>query len=176
MLSIDGERIYLKELQESDLRGVHNYASHRISSRYQAWGPNTEEDSLDFVKKAVEDGRRKPRTRFMFVIIRKRDDKLIGAVDLTIKDRHNGAGTIGYIIHPDWWGNGFATEASKLLIHYGLRELKLHRIYATCSPENLASIKVLEKIGMTLEGRMRGHLKMKEGWRDSLLYSILEDD
>ncbi|MGD6967487.1 GNAT family N-acetyltransferase [Rossellomorea vietnamensis] len=176
MLKIDGERIYLKELEQSDWRGVHSYASHELSSRYQVWGPNTEEESITFVKLAVEDGRRKPRTRFIFVIIHQGDDKVIGAVELTIKDIHNGAGAIGYIIHPDWWRNGFATEASKLLIHYGFRELKLHRIQATCNPENIASIKVLEKIGMTREGRMRDHLKMKEGWRDSLLYSILEDD
>ncbi|MGD6802799.1 MULTISPECIES: GNAT family N-acetyltransferase [Rossellomorea] len=176
MLKIDGDRIYLKELEQSDWRGVHSYASHELSSRYQAWGPNTEEDSLNFVREAVADCRRIPRTRFLFVIIHKGDDKVIGAVDLTIKDIHNRAGAMGYIIHPDSWGNGYATEASKQLIHYGFRELKLHRIYATCNPENIASIKVLEKNGMTREGRMRDHLKIKEGWRDSLLYSILEDD
>lgn len=69
-----------------------------------------------------------------------------------------------------------ATEAARLLIDFGFKELHLHRIYATCDPRNIASYKVMEKLGLTFEGRMRENLLIKDGWRDSLLYSILETD
>jgi RimJ/RimL family protein N-acetyltransferase len=71
---------------------------------------------------------------------------------------------------------GFATEVAKLLIEFGFRELNLHRIYATCDPRNIGSSKVLEKIGMSKEGRIREDLLIKDGWRDSLLFSILEQE
>jgi RimJ/RimL family protein N-acetyltransferase len=71
---------------------------------------------------------------------------------------------------------GYATEVSKLLIEFGFETLNLHRIFATCDPRNVGSYKVLEKIGMTKEGRIREDLLLKDGWRDSLLYSILEQE
>ncbi len=71
---------------------------------------------------------------------------------------------------------GYATEVSKLLIEFGFETLNLHRIFATCDLRNVGSYKVLEKIGMTKEGRIREDLLLKDGWRDSLLYSILEQE
>jgi RimJ/RimL family protein N-acetyltransferase len=47
---------------------------------------------------------------------------------------------------------------------------------ATCDPRNVASARVLEKVGMTYEGRMRHTLLLRDGWRDSDVYSILETD
>ncbi len=71
---------------------------------------------------------------------------------------------------------GFATEVSQMLIRIGFEELNLHRIFATCDPRNIGSKKVLEKNKMTKEGRIRESLLLKDGWRDSLLYSILEQE
>lgn len=88
----------------------------------------------------------------------------------------NSPNTFGNIINPDFWGMGYATEVAKLLIKLGFREFNLHRIYATCDPRNIGSSKVLEKIGMIFEGRMRENLLMKDEWRDSLLYSILDKE
>lgn len=68
---------------------------------------------------------------------------------------------------------GVATEAAAMIIEFGFNDLELHRIYANCAPENGSSQKVLEKLGMSFEGRMRENLLLKEGWRDSNLYSIL---
>jgi [ribosomal protein S5]-alanine N-acetyltransferase len=73
-------------------------------------------------------------------------------------------------------GKGDCNGCSTLLIGFGFHQLKLHRIYATCDPRNIGSIRVLEKAGMTKEGRIRGDLLMKDGWRDSLLFSVLENE
>ncbi|MGE7623855.1 GNAT family N-acetyltransferase [Viridibacillus sp. NPDC096237] len=63
-----------------------------------------------------------------------------------------------------------------ILIEFGFGTLNLHRIFATCDPRNVGSSKVLKKIGMTKEGRIREDLLLKDGWRDSLLYSIIEHE
>ncbi|MCJ7842418.1 GNAT family N-acetyltransferase [Lederbergia sp. NSJ-179] len=62
------------------------------------------------------------------------------------------------------------------MIGFGFGELKLHRIYATCDQRNIGSARVLEKVGMIKGGRIREHLLIKDEWRDSYLYSILEQE
>ncbi len=173
---IYGERVLLRDVNENDWSDVHQYASQSIVCKYQPWGPNTIKESQTFVNEAIVDLKKNPRTRFVFAIIVKQLEKMIGVVELNIRDGINRNGEVGYIIHPEYWGQGFATEAAKLIVNYSFTELNMHRIYATCDPRNVGSSKVLEKIGMTLEGRMRQDLLLKDGWRDSLLYSILEDE
>lgn len=172
--SLSNERLLLREFTTSDWIGVHTYASQEIVCRYQPWGPNTEKDSQHFVNQAIKDSAQHPRTRFVFAIIY--DEILIGAGEFNIRDFTNKVGEIGYIVNPDYWGKGIATEVATLLIDFGFGELKLHRIYATCDPRNIGSSRVLEKVGMTKEGRLREGLLMKDGWRDSSLYSVLEHE
>ena len=95
---------------------------------------------------------------------------MIGAAEFNIRDCGNKTGEIGYIVNPNYLGIGYATEVAKLLIGFGFKEFNFHRIYATCDPRNVASSKVLEKIGMIKEDRMREDLVMKDGWHDSFLY------
>lgn len=173
---ISSDRVYLREMTEEDWVDVHAYASQERVSLYQPWGPNSEDDTKAFVQQILEDARKENRTRYVLAIIHKEHDQLIGAGELTIKDEQNGSGEIGYIVHPDYWGQGYATEAAVLLLTFGFERCALHRIAATCDPRNSRSAKVLEKVGMTKEGRIRHHIKLKEGWRDSFLYSVLEDE
>ncbi|MEI2666987.1 GNAT family protein [Rossellomorea sp. LJF3] len=172
--NLSNERLWLREFTTSDWMGVHTYASQDIVCQYQPWGPNTEKDSQDFVNQAIKDSRQNQRTRFVFAIIY--DEMLIGAGELNIRSFTNKVGEIGYIVNPDYWGKGIATDVATLLIDFGFRERKLHRIFATCDPRNIGSSKVLEKVGMTKEGRIREDLLMKDGWRDSSLYSVLEHE
>ncbi|MGD6992015.1 GNAT family N-acetyltransferase [Sutcliffiella horikoshii] len=173
-ISLSNERLSLREFTLRDWIEVHKYASQDIVCQYQPWGPNKEEDSKDFVNQVIKDSTREPRTRFVFAIIYNKF--MIGAGELNIRDFTNKVGEVAYIVNPDYWGKGVATEVATLLIDFGFEELKLHRIYATCDPRNIGSSKVLEKVGMTKEGRIREDLLIKDGWRDSLLYSILEHE
>ncbi|WP_188385741.1 GNAT family N-acetyltransferase [Ornithinibacillus halotolerans] len=164
----------LRELVESDWIDVHKYASQEIVSQYQAWGPNSTEQSIAYVDQAIKDAKEQPRLRFVFAVIH--NNRLVGASELNIRDVTNKVGEVSYIIHPAYWGKGFATEVATLLVDFGFTKLQLHRIYATCDPRNTGSIQVLKKTGMTLEGRIREHMLIKDGWRDSFLYSILEHE
>ena len=59
---------------------------------------------------------------------------------------------LGYRFHQKYWSQGFATESARAMMDYGFEELKLDRIIAKAMPENLASIKVLQKLKMTFRG------------------------
>ncbi|MBP1996206.1 GNAT family N-acetyltransferase [Paenibacillus eucommiae] len=169
-----GNRVYLREFIFTDWKDVQKYASQAIVCRFQPWGPNNEEQTQAYVNQILEDSKKAPRTRFVFAIIEQSTGNMIGAGEFNIKSTTNKSGEIAYIVHPDYWGKGIATEVAKLLVNFGFKEFHLHRIYATCDPRNIGSAKVLQKVGMTQEGKLRGALLIKDGWRDSLIFGILE--
>ncbi len=108
--------------------------------------------------------------------IRARDaDGLIGGIGLSITARHK-RGHLGYWLGADHWGRGYATEAARAVLRYGFQELSLHRIEAAHYPRNAASGRVLTKIGMRLEGVMRGDLLKGDVFEDSVMYAILATD
>jgi len=73
-------------------------------------------------------------------------------------------------------GRGYATEAAYALFKYGFHELQLHRMFATCRPDNTASERVMEKLGMAKEGELREHFDAKAKWPRSLISSILANE
>ncbi|MED1864882.1 GNAT family protein [Fictibacillus nanhaiensis] len=169
-------RILFREIVAEDWRSIHQYASQEIVSQYQPWGPNLENDSIAYVNEVMNDAKKNPRIRYAFAIVENHSKKLIGAGELQITSLTNRVGEIGYVIHPDYWGKGFATETGQLLLKFGFEDVQLHRIFATCDPRNKASEKVLMKLDMKLEGKMRENILLKDGWRDSLLFSMLEHE
>ncbi|MEU4704634.1 GNAT family N-acetyltransferase [Nonomuraea dietziae] len=101
---------------------------------------------------------------------------VVGMGELHVRSRGNRQGEITYVVHPRFWGQGVGTEIGRELLSRGFEELDLHRIYATCDPRNLGSARVLSKLGMTWEGRHRHTTLIRDGWRDSELFSILEEE
>lgn len=173
---MDKPNIYLREFEFEDWKAVHRYASQEKACIYQPWGPNNEDQTKEFLYKIIKDSLEEPHTRYAFAVELKGNGIVIGAGELNIRDEGNRIGEISYIINPEYWGRGYATEAAKLLLYFGFSSLNLHRILATCDPRNTASSRVLEKVGMKYEGRMREVLLIRDGWRDSSLYSILEKE
>lgn len=74
------------------------------------------------------------------------------------------------------WGVGYGTETVRALLGLGFEELGLHRVWAARSPLNTVSKSVLDRAGMTEEGRIRHHVHVRGAWRDSLVHSIIEDE
>jgi RimJ/RimL family protein N-acetyltransferase len=83
---------------------------------------------------------------------------------------------IWFKIHAKFWAQGYATEALISVQKYAFEKLGLHRIEAGCAVNNIGSIKVLGKAGMTREGRGRQVLPLQSGWSDIFEYAILESD
>lgn len=127
-----------------------------------------------FVTEAMVDAAENKRARFCLVVEYK--GQVIGAGELRVTDWYNECAEIGYVLHPAYWGQGFATEIANILLAFGFEQLDMHRIFATCDPENIASFKVMEKVGFQSEGRIRDHMRINGGWRDSLVYSMLSDE
>jgi RimJ/RimL family protein N-acetyltransferase len=169
-------RLLLRDFVEADWEAVHGYARLPEVVRYMPWGPNTEQDTRDFVGRALTAQAAAPRASFELAVIWRESGRLIGGCGLTVQSKLHRVGEIGYCLHPDFWGRGCAAEAAGALLALGFEPLQLHRIQASCDPENRASRRVLEKLGMQLEGRLRQNLLLRGQWRDSLLWSVLEHE
>jgi ribosomal-protein-alanine N-acetyltransferase len=176
MQAIQTERLTLREFREEDWKSAHDYASDPQVVRYMEWGPNTEEESKNFIQRALANQNEQPRKNFTLAIILKATNKLIGGCGIYVSNPANQEGYIGYVLNRKFWRQGYATEAAQALLKFGFNQLKLHRIFATCDPENIASAHVMEKIGMQQEGHIREHKWAKGKWRDSLLYAILDHE
>ncbi|GIM92213.1 GNAT family N-acetyltransferase [Paractinoplanes toevensis] len=164
--------VRLRPLVFEDWPLVHGWAKLPEMSRYQTWGPNTEAQTQSFVRESSALWHSRPQTSYPHAILL--DDEVVGIADLHL--RGPWAGEIGYGIHPDRWGRGIATAAARELLRMAFTERGRHRVYATCDPRNMASARVLVKIGMTYEGRMRETMRVGDGWRDSDQYAILEQE
>jgi ribosomal-protein-alanine N-acetyltransferase len=111
---------------------------------------------------------------FDLAIERISDSRVLGLVTL-VRGDHYGA-EIGYALGVEHRGQGYATEAAKGLLAYGFRELRLHRVKAATTSANVASRRVMERLGMREEGRLR-EAKFSDGeWLDDLYYGILADE
>jgi ribosomal-protein-alanine N-acetyltransferase len=167
------DRLVLRELEEADWRAVHSYASDSEVVRYMDWGPNAEDDTKKFIQRATEGRREQPRRNYELAIVLKQDGTLIGGCSIHVSHPNNREGWIGCCLSRNFWRQGYATETAKALLRFGFDQLNLHRIFALCDPENLASAHVLEKVGMRQEGCFRERKFRKGKWHDELLYAII---
>lgn len=167
-------RLICRNFQTDDFEAIHDYASRMEVVRYMLWGPNTVNETELFIKESMVAINKKPRRRYELALLDKKSRDVVGAVALYIMPHE--VGEIGYSIRPKYWGRGYATEATKGLIEYSFRQLNLNRIQGTCDIRNRASARVLIKSGLTREGVMREHMKLRDGWRSSFLFSILKKE
>ena len=167
-------RLILREFTLEDFSAVHTYASDEIVTRYTDWGPNSVEDTEEFFREALSATMAEPRDSYLFAITINQSP-VIGCARLGVVSRADRVGDLGYLLNVNFWGQGIATEATQRLLAFGFGELGLHRIFATCHPDNIGSSRVLEKTGFQLEGRLKDDKLVRGAYRDSLLYAILEN-
>ena len=106
--------------------------------------------------------------RAVFAITSRESDRLVGAVGLTI-NKSQGRGELGYWIAVECWGRGYATEAATRVMELGFQELGLRRIQARHFDVNLASGRVMEKLGMRREATLRRHVRKGEEVHDVVM-------
>lgn len=175
-MMIETDRLIIRDFTLEDIDKVHLYAKDEKVVRFMEWGPNTYEETEAFVNYAIEEAAKEKRSKYDLAIICKDSNELIGGVALSESDEKNRVAVVGYTLNPKFWGKGYATEASRRMIEYGFEVHKFHRIEATCDVRNRGSARVLEKSGLKLEGVIREHILLRDGWRNSNLYSILNHE
>lgn len=126
---------------------------------------------LDNLIKGINEGK-----SFVWSVIDKSENRVIGIVNLHSYYKKDRAAGIGAVINREYWGKGIASEALKEVISFGFETLKLIRIEGKCEANNIASEKILKKLGMTYEGTLRKEVIIKGTSRDAKVYSLLNEE
>ncbi|MCL2810606.1 MAG: GNAT family N-acetyltransferase [Clostridia bacterium] len=166
---LETTRLILRPLTPDDFETVHAWAGNPANTRYMAWGPNTEQETQDFLALA--------QTGKDFAVVEKETGRLIGSCGI-YTDNANDTGELGWILHMDYWKQGYGTELGKELIRYGFETLKVRRLFAPCAAANYGSCRVMERNGMRREAL---HLKafwarVDNQWVDKAVYAILAEE
>lgn len=178
--SLETERLILKQYQLPDWQ---DWASLRKQSKsmLQPWEPTWSWDVLSkkSFKKRVDynlENWQKDKS-YALLCWRKEDDVLVGGVTLSdIRRSIYGAGILGYWCGRPFLRQGYTFEAVQRTIEFAFTDLNLQRLGATCMPENIGSLALLEKAGFRKEGLARGLLKICGEWRDHELHALLKED
>lgn len=173
---IHTERLILREFDENDWNQVYNFLSDIEVQNYMIQDIASINQAKSYVQMFLEHKHENPRRFVRFAVLLKEHEQLIGECGINMPNLQHREGEIVYRFSKMYWGKGYASEVVSRMISFGFKELKLHRIEALCDIRNTASIKVLEKSGMTREGCLREHRFVKGNWRNSVVYSMLEQE
>ena len=168
-LPIDTERLRIRLFTADDWQAVHAYTSDPVVMTYVPEGVMTEEQTRQFIAGSMTEDAR------TYAVDLKAEDRLIGHVGF-----HPWFAPriyeLGWVFHPRYHRQGYATEAAAALLRHGFASLSVHRVIATCQPENMPSSRVMEKLGMQREAHFRKCVYRDETWWDEYHYALLEDE
>ena len=172
-LTLSGRAVVLREFRPDDVAEALGVGGDDRVTRWLSYLSRDHAGMAAVIDEAIEIAQRVPRTEFLMAVTLP-DGPLVGFGRLTLGGTL--AGKLGYSINPNYWRRGYGSDVARTLADFGFDTLGLHRISAAIAPDNVASIRVAEGLGMTYEGRLRHHFRRGSLWRDSVLYSVLEHE
>ena len=175
-MKLETERLILRDFVEDDWQAVYTYQIDPLYLRYNHWTDRTPSAVREFVGWFFNHQVQNPRIKFQLAVVLKSEDQLIGNCGVRMDKVGDLEADIGYELNPQYWNRGYATEAAHAIVDFGFKHFSVHRIWADCIADNVASAHVLEKLGMRLEGRLRDKAYFKGRWWDGLIYAILVDE
>jgi RimJ/RimL family protein N-acetyltransferase len=171
---IETERLVLRIPLIGDASAVFaGWTQDKEVTRFLTWRPHQRiEQTKEFIQTCLSAWGYE--SRFPYVITLKENDEIIGMIDPRTEGPKMG---IGYVAARDHWGKGYVTEATRAIIGWAFQQSPIYRVYATTDVENVASRRVLEKVGMQCEGILRKyivHPNISDVPRDSYIYASIK--
>lgn len=177
---IEGKAVYLRPPQSGDWRA---WAEVRASSRafLKPWEPTWSASALTRTsyrhRLRIQARERRNNSGYRFFIFRRADNALAGGVNLSNIQRGVAMScSIGYWIGKDHARQDLMSDAVESLLPFVFDTIALHRLEAACLPSNVASERLLRKLGFRQEGYAHAYLRIDGAWRDHLLFAMLASD
>ena len=175
MRKLETERLLLRPLTTDDsdrieeLAGEYDVAKSTLNIPH----PYPKGTAIHFIE-SILDAERNNKI-IMFAITEKESQLLIGLINLNLSSPYR-RGELAYWVGKHYWGNGYGTEAAKLLLEYGFSHLKLNKIFAASFTSNPGSWRIMEKIGLKYEGTLKQHVARFEQFYDLTYYGLLKEE
>lgn len=171
------ERLPLREPHVSDATDLFAFCSDPESCRYADWQPHTDKSDsrayISWLKKQMRTERGRVCTWFAAL---KDSQKVIGTVSIVDTDYSGHIVTVGYTFSGEYQHHGYATEAVTALLDYLFRQRDIARVQAKVMPQNLPSIRLLERVGMRQEGLLKQGAFCKTTCVDVFLYAVTREE
>jgi RimJ/RimL family protein N-acetyltransferase len=171
---IKTKRLIIRNFLVNDFNDLFEYLSDIEIYRFEPGSPINIEMAKILCKERSKDN------KFLAVVLK---DKVIGHIYFSqIEPRELMTWETGYIFNRKYQKNGFATESLKAVIEYGFKNLCIHKIIAHCNPKNISSWKLLERVNVKREGKLRKNIYFRKDnkgnpiWLDTYEYGILKED
>ena len=173
-LPIETQRLTLRAFGPDDFDAVYAMQSRPDVARFLYWDARSpDEVQTSLAKKIAATAIRAEGDPLFLAAELKTSGELVGDVVLQWTSEQHLSGDVGFIVHPDHHGNGYATEASRVLLRLAFDDLHLHRVVGHVEARNIASARVLEKLGMRREAHLIENEFVKGEWQSELVFALL---
>lgn len=174
--NMESERLFYRRFMKSDFKDLFEYLSDPEAVRFEPYRPLS-------LRQCVDEAKSRAESRNYWAAVLKSGEKMIGNIFFKQKEPLKFmTWELGYIFNKRYWGEGYATEASKRIVRYGFEELGAHRIIANCNQLNERSFRLMERLGMRREQSAKRDVFFHYGddaaplWQDSFQYAILAEE
>ena len=172
---IETKRLLIRPFSEDDFEGMLAIHSRPDVVRYLYWEPRGPEEVRRVLReKSGMSAIEAEGDALSLAVVERNSGALLGEVSLGWRSEEHRQGELGFIIHPDHGGRGFATEAAEAMLALGFEDLGLHRIYGSTEARNAPSARLMERLGMRLEAHLIENEFVKGEWQSELDYAILD--
>ncbi len=168
------ERLTLRKLSVADSRDMYEYSRRSIVTKYLLWHEHESESQTYNFLSDVSDWYKRGAYSDWAVTL-SNSGKMIGTCGFTSFDFEHGRAEIGYVLNPDFWGQGIATEAVGAVTEFAFKELDANRVEIHFIEGNNASLRVAEKCGMTFEGYLKQYMLIKGEYKNIGFAAVTRD-
>ena len=178
MVRLEGPRLVLREWRLEELDAMHAWLGDPEVTRFLSFGAGSREESRAHLELCVGEQARPDREHYFLAVEQRDTSEVLGSSGCQWRSRKygGGEGDVGWFLRTPFWGCGFGTEAARLVVDFCFETLGMHKASASCDAGNVASERVMQKCGMTLEGELRhAHRRFGE-WRNRRLYGVLRPE
>ncbi len=171
------KRLVLRAVDLDDIEGIYAYASNPKVAQFTLWEPHeTLGDSRRFVEEYAFSNYRNEIPDPLGIALREEPAKIIGTTGCYWASEHHLTMELGYALAEEHWGRGLAQEAAWASLCFAFSIYRPERIQARCHVDHRRSTRVLEKLGMVHEGRLRSAVRSRNDFWDIDLFAILRPD
>jgi len=175
VVPVPTRRLVLRPVRAGDEADVLAYRSREDVTTHLMSGPMTSGDATAFIAERMQATRVEADHDRVFLAI-ELEGRVVGDVSLRMGRLLDRQGEIGWVLHPDQQGHGYAREAATALMGIGFQQLGLHRIHAQLDPRNTASAALCRALGMRQEAHLREESWFKGEWGDLLVFALLRSE
>ena len=171
------ERLVLRPFVASDFDAVLDMQSRPEFVQYLMWDVMDRDAVASFMERRLrQTSIEADDAALVLAITVPPSDRVVGELMLRLSSARHGQGEIGWSLHPDAQGHGYATEAAREGLRLAFEELGLHRVAADADPRNTGSLRIMERLGMRREADYVDAFYLKGEWVGETHYAILEDE